>query len=61
MIGPARDDRFLDQEFETVGEGLQQAERTDHVRPFAQLRVRKDLALGVSQICDGDQQRHHYR
>ena len=44
-----------------VGERLQQAERADHVRPLAQLHRRQDLAFGVGQIGDADQQRHQQR
>ena len=56
-----RDDRLLHHHLERVGEGLQQAERADHVRPFAQLHRRQDLALGIGQVGDADQQRHQQR
>ena len=57
-VGAARDDRLLEQQLEAVGERLQQAERADDVGPLAQLHRRQDLALGVGQVGDRDQQRH---
>ena len=60
-FGAARDDRLLDQELEPVGEGLQQPERADDVRPLAQLRERQHLALGIGQVGDREQQRHDDR
>ena len=60
-VGPGRDDRLLHQHLQRVGEGLQQAEGPDHVRPLAQLHRRQDLALGLGQVGDADQQRHQQR
>ena len=60
-VGARRDDRLLHQHLQRVGERLQQAERPDHVRAFAQLHRRQDLALGIGQVGDADQQRHQQR
>ena len=51
-VRAGRDDRLLDQHLERVGERLQQAERTDHVRALAQLDRRQHLALGIGQVGD---------
>ena len=47
-VGAGRDDGFLEQQLEAVGDRLQQAERADHVRALAQLHGRDDLALGIA-------------
>ena len=57
-LAARRDDGFLHQHLQRVGERLQQAERADHVRSFAQLHRRQHLALGIGQVGDADQQRH---
>ena len=60
-VGAARDDRLLDQQFEPIGEGLQQSERADNIWPLTQLRIGQHLALDIGQISDGNQQRHDDR
>ena len=56
LVGAGRDDRLLEDELQKVGEGLQRAPRTDDVRAAAKLHRRPDLAVGVEQIGDEDQQ-----
>ena len=46
LVGAGRDDHFLEQEFERVGDGLQQAEGADHIGAAAHLHRRPDLAVG---------------
>ena len=46
LVGAGRDDRLLQHELQQVGEGLQQAEGTDHVGAAAHLHRRPDLAVG---------------
>ena len=56
LVGAGRDDRLLEHEFQQIGEGLQQAERPDHVRSAPHLHRRPDLAVGIEQEGDDDQQ-----
>ena len=56
LVGAGRDDRLLEDELQQVGEGLQQAPGTDHVRAAAQLHRRPDLAVGIEDVGDEDQQ-----
>ena len=51
----------LTSSFEPIGKGLQQAERSNDIRPFAELRKRQHFALGVGEVRDCEQQRHHDR
>ena len=48
LVGAGRDDRFLEHEFEKVGEGLQQAVGAHDVGPAPHLHRRPDLAVGKS-------------
>ena len=57
LVGAGRDDRLLEDELQEVGEGLQQAAGTDDVRAAAHLHRRPDLAVGVEDVGDEDQQR----
>src|SRR5262249_14931388 len=52
-----RNDDLLEQQLEDVGEGLEQAERTDAVRADAHLDPADHLALGQRQIGHSDDQR----
>ena len=45
LVGPGRDHQFLEQELAEVGEGLQQPEGPDHIRPFAHLDAGEELAI----------------
>ena len=56
LVGAGRDDRLLEDELEQVGEGLQQPPGADDIRAAAQLHRRPDLAVGIEQIGDEDQQ-----
>ena len=56
LVGAGRDDRLLEHELQQVGEGLQQAQRADDVGAAAQLHRRPDLAVGVEDVGDEDQQ-----
>ena len=56
LVGAGRDDRLLEHELQQVGEGLQQAPGADDVRPAAQLHRRPDLAVGIEEVGDEDQQ-----
>ena len=56
LVGARRDDRLLEDEFQKVGERLQQPPRTDDVRAAAQLHRRPDLAVGIEDVGDEDQQ-----
>ena len=56
LVGAGRNDRLLEDEFQQVGEGLQQAPRADHVGAAAQLHRRPDLAVGIEDVGDEDQQ-----
>ena len=47
--------------FSASAKGCAQAERADDVRALAQLHRRQDLAFGVGQVGDADQQRHQQR
>ena len=60
-VGAGRDDRLLHDHLQRIGKRLQQPERADHVRSLAQLHRGQDLAFGIGQIRDGDQQRHQQR
>ena len=57
LVGARRDDGFLEEDLEAVGEALQQAPRPDHVRPAAKRDRRPDLALGI----DDHRHRQHQR
>ena len=57
LVGARRDDRLLEDELQQVGEALQQAEGADDVRAAAHLHRRPDLAVGVEDVGDEDQQR----
>ena len=48
-----------DEQLEPVGERLQQSERADDIRSFAELRKRQHLALGIGEHGNRQQQRHH--
>ncbi len=54
LVGAGRDDRLLEHEFQKIGEGLQQAEGPDHVRPAPHLHRRPDFAVGIEQEGDDD-------
>jgi len=58
FVGGRRDCRFLQDEFQQVREGLQQAPWSDHVRAAPDLHRRPDLAVGEQHIGDRDQQDH---
>ena len=57
-VGARRDDGLLQHQLEAVGEGLQQAERADHVGAAAELDRGPDLAVDVGHVGDGHEQRH---
>ena len=59
LVGAGRDHRLLEHEFQEIGEGLEQAPGPDDVRAAAQLHRRPDLAVGVEEIGDEDQERDH--
>ena len=48
LLARRRDHRLLQHELQEIGEGLEQAERADHVRAAAQLHGRPDLAVGIA-------------
>src|SRR5690606_35793242 len=56
LVCARRDDRFLEDELQQVGEGLEQAPGTDNVRAATKLHRRPDLAIRVKQVSDDDQQ-----
>src|SRR5262249_50074606 len=56
LIGTGWDDRLLEYEFEQIGEGLQQAEGSNHVRSATHLHRRPHFAVGIEQEGDNDQQ-----
>ena len=56
LVGAGRNDRLLEDEFQQVGEGLQQPQRPDHIGAAAHLHRRPDLAVGVEQEGDEDEQ-----
>src|SRR5262249_23206678 len=55
LVSAGRNDRLLDDEFEEIGERLEQTPRSDHVRAAPDLHRRPDLAIGVKHI-GGDEQ-----
>ena len=57
LVGAGRNDRLLEDEFQQVGEGLEQAPGADDVRAATQLDGRPDLAVGEKDIGDEKQQR----
>ena len=57
LVRAGRDDRFLEEDLQPVGEALQQAPRADHVGPAAKRDRRPDLALGI----DDHRHRQHQR
>ncbi len=61
LVGAGRDDRLLQHELEQVGEGLQQPPRAHHVGAAAQLHRRPDLAVGVKDVGDEDEEDHEER
>ena len=56
LVGAGRDDRLLEHEFQQVGEGLQQAEGSNHIRPAPHLYRGPHLAVGIEQEGDEDQE-----
>jgi len=60
-VGPGRQNRLLEQQLGRICQGLEKPERPHHVGALAQLNGGDDLALGIGQICHGDQQRHQNR
>ena len=57
-VGIGRDDDFLHQQLQGIGDRLQPAARPDAVRPDAHLHVADDLALGKGQVGHAQHQRH---
>lgn len=57
LVGAGRDDRLLEDEFQKVGEGLEQPKGADDVRAAAKLHGRPDLPVGEQDIGDEKQQR----
>ena len=61
LLAPAGMIDFLEEEFESIGEGLQQAENADDVGPAPHLHGRPDLAVGKNEQGDHDKQRQRRR
>ena len=57
LVGAVGDDDFLEDEFQEVGKGLEQPERADHIGAAAHLHGGPDLAVGIDEKGDDDQQR----
>ena len=58
LVGARRNDRFLEHELEEVRERLEDAPRSDHVGPAAQLHRAPDLALEIDERRGGEKQAH---
>ena len=58
LVGAGRQDGFLEEQLDGVGEGLQEAEGADHVGAHPQVHGRHNLALEIGEVGDGEQQRH---
>ena len=61
LVGRRREDDFLEQQLDRVGDRLQQAERADAVGAGADLRPADRLALPQRQVGDAAHQRQHHR
>ena len=61
LVHVVRDDVFLEEDLEPVGDRLKHAARTEPIRPDAVLHVGRDLALGVDQIQRPAKQAAHRR
>ena len=58
LLAPAGITGSLSDEFQQVGERLEQAPGPDHVGAAPDLHRRPDLAVGEQHVGDGDQQDH---
>ena len=56
LVGAGGDDRLLEHELDEIGERLEQSPRADHVRPAPDLDGGPDLAVGIDDVGDGNQQ-----
>jgi hypothetical protein len=61
LVGARWNHRLLEDELQKVGKGLQQAPRANHVRTAAQLHGSPDLAVGVEDVGDEQQQSHQHQ
>src|SRR4029078_1444758 len=61
LVCPRRDDDFFYQQFEDVGERLQQASIAHPIRPDSYLTLPDDLALGKGEIGHRENDRHRNR
>ena len=56
LVGAIGDDHFLENEFQKIGKGLQQAEGSHHIGATAKLNGGPDLAISIDQEGHDDEQ-----